>query len=231
MHLGPALACALLGLVVSPPLARLVADPPLWAPSDERGITLEGRRLQVVTAVLTAGLFGLAGLRLDSTWRLVPVLVCFAGLVVVSLVDVTLYRIPDKVLFPTYVLSAGAIVVLQLDFGEAFSLVWIFGCSALAFGFLALPGVLVPGRGMGFGDVKLAALLGLMLGWSGWHSVLPLDSVRLTITGLLVGCVLGVLGGLPLALRRGWRTHFPFGPALALATVGGVLWGWELLGR
>jgi leader peptidase (prepilin peptidase)/N-methyltransferase len=231
MHLGPALLCALLGLAISPLLARVVADPPLWEPSDERGLTLEGRRLFVVTGLLTVVLFGLAGWRLDGGWRLVPVLVTFAGLVVVSLVDLTVYRIPDKVLFPTYGVTALAIVAIQLDLGEPFSLVWIFGCSLLAFVFMSLPGVLVPGKGMGFGDVKLSALLGLVLGWRGWASLQPIDSVRLTISGLLVGCVLGVLGGLPVALRRGWRAHFPFGPALALAIVGGVLWGWELLGR
>jgi len=231
MHTAPALVCALLGLVISPLLARVVADPPLWEPSDERGIHLEGRGLQVVTALLTAVLFGLAGLRLDWGWRLVPVLVTFAGLVVMSLVDLIVYRIPDRVLLPTYALTAVAIVAIQLDIGEPFSLVWIIGCSAMAVAFMALPGILVPGKGMGFGDVKLAALLGLVLGWRGWASQQPIDAVRLTITGLLVGCLLGVLGGLPVALKRGWRTHFPFGPALALATVGGVLWGWELLGR
>lgn len=232
MHLEPALLCALLGVVVSPSLARLVADPPLWEPSEDRGITLRGRRLWLVTAPLAAVLFGLAGWRIGAEWALVPVLVAFAGLLVVSLVDLTVYRIPDRVLFPVFVFVAVCLVLLQLDAAEPFSLVWIFGCAALAFAFLALPGLVLPGKGMGFGDVKLAALLGLLLGWQGWSSVQPLDAVRLTITGLLLGCVLGVVGGLPFALRRGgWRSHFPFGPALALAAVVGVLWGEEILAR
>jgi leader peptidase (prepilin peptidase)/N-methyltransferase len=231
MHTAPALVCALLGLVISPLMTRLVADPPLWEPSDEQGVRLEGRVLQVVTAVLSASLLGLAGWRLGWGLSLAPVLVLFAGLVVMSLVDLTVYRIPDRVLAPTYALSAVLIVVAALDAGVADAILWAFGCSLLAFGFMCIPELAMPGKGMGFGDVKLAALMGLFLGWRGWTSIQALDAVRLTLVGLLLGCFLGVVGGLPTAIRKGWRTHFPFGPALALATVVGVLWSTELLQR
>jgi leader peptidase (prepilin peptidase)/N-methyltransferase len=65
---------------------------------------------------------------------------------------------------------------------------------------------LYPG-GMGFGDVKLAGLLGLYLGWLGWSSVLVG-----TFTGFLTG---GLAGAVLLATRRAdRRTAIPFGPAM-----------------
>ena len=104
---------------------------------------------------------------------------------------------------------------------------------------------------MGFGDVKLALLLGLHLGWVsgmtylGWAPV-----VRLVFYALLLGCVIGVGGGLALAAaRRGARRQvlvdpemadgqptrvlaqsFPFGPALAAGTMVVVLFSDAFLG-
>jgi leader peptidase (prepilin peptidase)/N-methyltransferase len=61
--------------------------------------------------------------------------------------------------------------------------------------------------GMGYGDVKLAGLLGLYLGWLGWSSVW---------IGTFAGFGLGGLAGLTLMLTRGAsrRTAIPFGPAM-----------------
>jgi leader peptidase (prepilin peptidase)/N-methyltransferase len=66
---------------------------------------------------------------------------------------------------------------------------------------------LLPGDGLGFGDVKLAAVLGFLLGWFGWPT-------------LLAGVVLPHLINGPVAIwllvarRAGRRTALPFGPAL-----------------
>ena len=60
---------------------------------------------------------------------------------------------------------------------------------------------------LGFGDVKLLGLLGLVLGWFGWGVLLAGVFLGL-LTGALVSLVL-------LATRRaGWRTALPFGPPL-----------------
>jgi leader peptidase (prepilin peptidase)/N-methyltransferase len=58
---------------------------------------------------------------------------------------------------------------------------------------------------MGFGDVKLAGLLGLYLGWLGWASVL---------VGTLAGFLLGGFAGVTLVLTRraNGKTAIPFGP-------------------
>jgi leader peptidase (prepilin peptidase) / N-methyltransferase len=78
--------------------------------------------------------------------------------------------------------------------------------AVVAFGVAAGAAALSP-EGLGFGDVKLLGLLGLVLGWAGWGVLL---------LGVLAGLVLGAVGSLLLlATRRaGWRTAVPLGPSL-----------------
>jgi leader peptidase (prepilin peptidase)/N-methyltransferase len=229
MHLVPGLVCALLGLAISPLLARVVADPPLWEPSDDHGVDLRGRPLQVVTALLTAGLFGLTGARIGAEPALAALLVLMAGLVVMTLVDVTVWRIPDRVVLPTYLLGLVLIFVAALDADETDAVLWALGCSVACYVFLKLPRLLLGRGAMGGGDIKMGALLGLYLGWVGYAPDQAIDAIRLTLFGLLLGMVAGVVLGLPAVVRNGWRTHYPYGPALALATVIGVLWPEVLL--
>jgi leader peptidase (prepilin peptidase)/N-methyltransferase len=92
--------------------------------------------------------------------------------------------------------------------------------GAVAYFLLLLVPHLVYPRGMGFGDVKLALVMGLYLGWLGWSSTHPVGGpIQLVLYGLMLGCLLGVLfGGLSAIVTRR-RGEFPFGPALALACV------------
>lgn len=61
--------------------------------------------------------------------------------------------------------------------------------------------------GMGFGDVKLAGLLGLYLGWLGWEQVLVG-----AFAGFVIGGLVGV--GLIVARRANGKTAVAFGPAM-----------------
>ena len=70
---------------------------------------------------------------------------------------------------------------------------------------------MVPG-GLGLGDVKLLALLGLVLGWAGWGVLLA---------GIFLGLVVGSVVSLALIAgrRAGWRTAVPFAPPLLAGAV------------
>ena len=82
---------------------------------------------------------------------------------------------------------------------------------------LLLPHLVYP-KGMGFGDVKLALVMGLYLGWVGWTGASPVAGpIRLVLYALMLGCLLGVVFGLVHAAVTRRRGEFPFGPALALA--------------
>jgi len=160
-----------------------------------------------------------------------------ASLVVVSVIDIDHFRIPDRIVFPSIVacgvLLIAASVVASVP-GALFGA--LFGALAY-FGFLFLFFLVSP-RGMGFGDVKLALLLGMVLGWTGAVSdvngVLTesglIDSFRLILYGGLVGSVLGSVVGLGVIAARGRRAHFPFGPSLCIGTLLVVLFSELALG-
>ena len=83
--------------------------------------------------------------------------------------------------------------------------------------------VLISPRSIGMGDAKLAALLGLYLGWLGWEIVL---------LGIAAGFVVqAVLAVLLLATRRiGLKGELPFGPAMLLGAALAIGWSDALLG-
>lgn len=132
-----------------------------------------------------------------------------------TVIDVRTHRLPNAI-----VLSALGVTILLLAASCLFGAPWGALLRALAAGavlfvfFLALR---VIGRGaMGGGDVKLAALMGVLLGWVGWSAV---------AVGVLVAFVLGgLVGVILLATRRASRaTRIPFGPFLVAGTWIGAL--------
>jgi leader peptidase (prepilin peptidase) / N-methyltransferase len=129
------------------------------------------------------------------------------GLVATPLVvvDVEHRRLPDRLV------AAGAalgLVLLGLAAAAAGSGALVRAAVAAGLTFLAffLVAIAVPAS-FGFGDVKLAALLGGYLGWLGWAEL---------GYGLLAGFALGAVGSLVLvaAGRASWRSSVPLGPAL-----------------
>ena len=124
--------------------------------------------------------------------------------VALAVIDLRVRRLPDAIVLPSYLVAA----LLMVPAGAAGADWWSAGRGLLAMvALLTLYLVIAlayPG-GMGFGDVKLAGLLGLYLGWLGWSSVW---------VGTLTGFVLGGLTGVALLAtgRAGRRTAIPFGP-------------------
>jgi leader peptidase (prepilin peptidase)/N-methyltransferase len=167
----------------------------------------------------TAAVFVAFAARYADNLRIVPLLVLGAALVAVSVIDLQLLRIPDRVTFPALAIALPLVglVSLRYDDGDAFVAALIGGVAY--FVLLLLPHLVYP-RGMGFGDVKLALVMGLYLGWLGWSETHPLGGpIQLVLYGLMLGCLLGVVFGVISGLVTRRRGEFPFGPALALACV------------
>jgi leader peptidase (prepilin peptidase)/N-methyltransferase len=206
---------AVLGLLLGPWLAaatvRLATRDDAARPS--------GRRV-AGTAVLAA-LALAAGPALAGGRPAAAALTWFGGAaVVLAGVDLRAHRLPDRVTYPAGVVCAAALVVDAAVTGDWPALVRAVLAAAAAFAVAAGAAAVNPG-GLGFGDVKLLGLLGLVLGWAGWGVLL---------TGVLAGLVLGVLGSLLLVATRraGWRTAVPFGPPLlAGAYVALALGAWQ----
>jgi leader peptidase (prepilin peptidase)/N-methyltransferase len=131
-------------------------------------------------------------------------------LVPVALIDFDRRIIPNKIMLPAAV-AAVAVGLLLAPAQLPEQLV----AGAAAGGFLLLFALAYP-KGMGMGDVKLAAVLGLYLGRS--------VAVAL-LSGVLAGAVVGALVIARVGVSQGRKTAVPFGPFLAIGGVVGLLAG------
>lgn len=166
-----------------------------------------------LTELLTGFLFAAVVLVLwDEPGEVVLGLIFVSALVAVTLTDLELKIIPNKILLAAALLGLAAIVAF--DPGSLPER----AASAAAAGGLLFAAALAYPRGMGLGDVKLAATMGLFLG----RDVGP---------ALFVALLAGALAGLLIMLREGAAARkrgIPFGPFLALGGVVGLLAGDEL---
>ena len=166
----------------------------------------------------TAALFVAAVVRYQDD-AVAAVIAPFLGLLLaLGLVDVEHRIIPNAVVYPAIPLFAAAVVALDLA-GRAASAVDA-GIGFLAFGGgLFLIALIRPG-GMGMGDVKLAGLIGLVLGSQG----IAVVGVAAAL-GILAG---GVGGAVALAAGRSGKSAMPFGPFLAAGAIVAALWGRQI---
>lgn len=178
------------------------------------GISVRYPLVEAVTAALFVAV-GWRAVRMDLP-EYIPALLAFTGLgIALALVDLDVKRLPDVMVLPSYpVLFAllGAAAVVSRDY-QALERSLVAGAVLFACYFalaLAYPG------GMGFGDVKLSGLIGLLLGYLSWRAVL---------VGTFAAFLLGALTGLAvIAARRGDRkTALPFGPFMVAGALA-ALW-------
>jgi leader peptidase (prepilin peptidase)/N-methyltransferase len=158
------------------------------------------------TAALCAIVVLVHGVSADALIGIVLVLL----LVPITLIDLDTRRIPNVLTAIGAVAAVGLVAALQT--GElAEHLI-----AGVAAGMFLLLAVLAYPSGMGMGDVKLAAVLGLFLG----REVAPAMLIAL-LTGTIVGGVIMAR----LGVEKGRKTAIPFGPFLAFGGVAGLLVG------
>ncbi len=158
-------------------------------------------------------LFAIAGWTFGWSWQLVPYLIFFAMLAVMSVVDIEHKLLLDIFTFPA--LFFGLFVVLALSGPNDFEAgiapaLWAGG---LYFVFFFLANRIYP-PGMGLGDVKLAPSLGLFLGWLADDSF---RGVQITMTAILIGLLSGAVIGM--IAQRSRKAEVPFGPFMVLGAV------------
>lgn len=203
--LGAALAAA--GAAAGNPyLRRRVRSTAAW----------NRRWLQVPIAVVLGGLAGLAG----SVWEFVGFLVLAIGCSLLVVVDLADWELPDVItlsLYPVLGLALTAAAWAQNDFGR----LGRAGLGAvLMFGLYFLLARVAPD--LGFGDVKLAGVLGGFLGWLGLS--------QWTLGFLAAWVSMAVISVLLLATKRITRQDsLPFGPWMILGAALGALLGPVLL--
>jgi leader peptidase (prepilin peptidase) / N-methyltransferase len=185
------------------------------------GVRVAGRYLAVHLVMLV--LFILVGLRFEHAPALLIIGYLFLGavLVTVSAIDIACFRLPDLIVLPSFVVSVILIALESFRAGEPRRFLYALAGAGIYFGILLVLHLISP-RGMGFGDVKLAAVMGLYLGWLGADFA---TAFVLVLWALLVGAVLGSIIGISLLTIQGAsrRAPIPFGPYLALGTIVVVL--------
>ncbi len=161
----------------------------------------------------TGLLFVLAYLVHGCTWATIAAWFFISLLVVAAFIDLDNYIIPDGLVLAG--LTGGILFALLQS--VAFLINGLYGL--LIAGIVMLAIAFVSRGGMGGGDIKLSAVMGLYLGW------------QKVLVALLVSFVFGgVVGVLLLATgRKGRKDKMPFGPFLALGGIVAVLWGEKLL--
>jgi leader peptidase (prepilin peptidase)/N-methyltransferase len=178
--------------------------------------------------IVTSAAFAELAVQYGDSLVLVPLLVLAACLVTVSVIDLQLQRIPDRITFPTLAIALPLIVVVSAYYDANATIRGALVGSAAYFLLLFVTHLIHP-AGMGFGDVKLALVMGLFLGWLGWDADFPvLGPVRLVLYALVIGCVLGVVFGLAVRAVTKDRGGFAFGPALAIGCFVVVLFASDL---
>ncbi|MGK2958910.1 MAG: prepilin peptidase [Acidimicrobiales bacterium] len=171
--------------------------------------------------LLTAVLFAAIAVRLGLNVELAPFLLFTAVLIAVSAIDIEHYIVPNRIVIFALVTSVPLLAATAIVDHQGTELRNAMLGSLMASGALFLLHLAYP-RGMGMGDVKLALVLGLYLGW------LSLGHVLL---GVFLGFLLGSVGGIALIVT-GLRTrsqHLPFAPFLAGGAMLAVLMGERIL--
>ncbi|MEU9830667.1 prepilin peptidase [Streptosporangium sp. NPDC048047] len=135
--------------------------------------------------------------------------------VVLAFVDAAVRRLPDRLTLAAG-LGTGALLTVAAAAGDRWDDLLRAGLGGLALTAFYLLLFLVNPAGMGLGDVKLAAGLGVALGWLGWGVL-----VGGTFLGFLAGGVYGV--ALLVTRRAGRRSEIPFGPFMVLGTFAAIL--------
>lgn len=185
---------------------------------DRRGVALRVPVVELGTALL----FVLAALRFGFSWELPAFLFLAAAGVLLAVIDLQHHLLPNRVLVPSFGIGAALLMVAALLDGTWDALLRAgLGALVLFVGYLVL--ALISPRGLGMGDVKLAALVGLHLGWIGWSTL---------VAGALAGFVIQASLALVLLTGRriGLRGELPFGPAMLLGAAVAIGWSPALLG-
>ena len=205
------LALAAVGLVVGVIAEGVATDRPF------KSIRDDPRRTPLV-AVVTAALFAVTPLIVDVDWTLPAYLWFVAITVTLTLTDMDTKLIPNRILFP------GTVVALVLLIGggliENGPIVRALGGGALYFVLLFVLALIARG-GFGFGDVKLAFLLGMFAAYQSWDTL---------IVAIFAAFLLGGLVSLLLVVFRirSRKDAIPFGPYLVLGAYVAIAWAGKI---
>lgn len=142
-------------------------------------------------------------------------LVISSFFIIIFVYDLKHYIIPDKVVFPAIGI-AFVYDLLKSDFQwKSDFLISAVGAS----GFFFLIVLISRGKGMGIGDIKLAFLMGLFLGWP--------NIIAALFLAIFLGAIMGI--GLIISGKKTLKSEVPFGPFLTIGAFLALFWGEKIM--
>ncbi|MFE5836144.1 prepilin peptidase [Arthrobacter sp. NPDC056493] len=204
-----AVAMGLLGILLSP-LAEL-----LIARTLPRLGGLPGARTRITTAALTGLLCAALALRFGTEWSLPAFLLLAALGVQLGRVDLAHHLLPNPLVLTLLVAGLALLVLGSSAAAEWAELLRAAAGAAILFVVFLILALISP-NGIGMGDVKLAAPVGLYLGYLGWSQL---------FYGGALGFVLGgILSAVLIRLKRAnLSSEIAFGPSMLAAALGTAL--------
>jgi leader peptidase (prepilin peptidase)/N-methyltransferase len=186
--------------------------------------TLTSCAVALTATVLLGGGLAIAALSLpDAVWPVAALRIILAtapvvGGVWLAIIDSREHRLPNAIIYPLGIVTIGLTVALAIATGQPAQLL-LAPLSGLALGaFYFLLGLL---GAVGFGDVKLAIIIGISLSWFDWPAL---------VAATVLAYVLAIPHAVVLAIRkhsRGLTVRLPFGPYMIAGALVTAAW-WML---
>lgn len=242
--MNDAVLAALLGLLVAglggvlvPPLIASVPEPAPKEPSAEPDVVeseppktayadiaaAPGLRWRSVTISAVCG--ALLGAATGPDWPLLWLLPLTPVAVALSVIDWHTRLLPRRIVVPATIAAIALVVAVGFATDERDAMVRALLAMVVARSFFWVLWA-VRSAGMGFGDVRLAAPVGLVLGWLGWGAL---------AIGLWTAFLAFAVPALVVVVARRDRTllkkSFPFGPFMVVGALVGLAWGTALAER
>ncbi len=172
--------------------------------------------------LLTGALFALSyvwwplSLHNAGLFQFVLWLVFLVGFVALAVYDIRWFLLPDRVVFPLIAVAVAQVAVTAIWNHDVTNMWQPVAAAAIIFGLFWMLFQASKGAWIGGGDVKLAIVLGLLVGT-------PFRAFLV----IFFASLLGTLASVPTLAKgkKGWKAHIPFGPYLLLAAVIVVLYG------
>ena len=147
-----------------------------------------------------------------------------SSLIIIFVYDLKHYIIPDRVIYPAILVSGIWYLVsgnyTKYDIPNTiYQIPDVMFAAIVASAFFLSIVIITKGKGMGGGDIKLAFLMGLILGWP----VIVFSVFLAFISGSVVGIYLMLTG------KKKMKSMIPFGPFLIFGTFVGLFWGREIV--
>lgn len=160
--------------------------------------------VEAFTAVVFGVIAGVVGAESQLIWALPAFLYLAAISIALTLIDLDSHTLPNRIVLPSIIVGILLLAFASVGTANWGAMLGALAGSAALFTFYFIVALISP-RGMGMGDVKLAAVLGLYLGWLGW-GVLAVGAFAAFLFGGLFAIALLVAG------RARRRSAIPFGP-------------------